>query len=121
MANMRAQEAGLDINIEYTVPAEGASDWMDNLYIPADAPNVDNAYLFLDFMLRPEISARNTNVIGYANANASATPLVDPIISGDPAIYPDEEIWNRLHEAKYLPPKQQRVRTRSWIKIKSGL
>ena len=107
VANMRAQEAGLDINIEYTVPTEGASDWMDNLYIPADAPNVDNAYLFLDFMLRPEISARNTNAIGYANANASATPLVDPIISGDPAIYPDEEIWNRLHGAKYLPPKQQ--------------
>jgi putrescine transport system substrate-binding protein len=120
-ANMRAREAGLDVDIRYTVPAEGASDWLDNMYIPIDAKNVDNAYLFLDFMLRPEISARNTNAIGYANANRSATPLVDPAISGDPAIYPDEEIWSRLHEAEVLPPKLQRVRTRSWTRIKSGL
>ena len=121
VANMRAREAGLDVDIAYTVPIEGASDWMDNMYIPADAPNVDNAYLFLDFMLRPEIAARNTNAIGYANSNASATRFVNPEISGDPAIYPGEEIWDRLYEAKNLPPKQQRVRTRSWIKIKSGL
>lgn len=120
-ANMRASEAGLDVNIRYTVPAEGASDWLDNMYIPIDARNVDNAYLFLDFMLRPEISARNSNAIGYANANRSATPLVNPEISGDPGIYPDEAIWSRLHEAKVLPPKEQRVRTRSWTRIKSGL
>lgn len=120
-ANTRAREAGLTLDIRYTVPAEGANDWMDNMYIPVDAKHVDNAYLFLDFMLRPEISARNTSVVGYANANRSATALVDPRISGDPSIYPDEEIWGRLYESKVLPPKEQRVRTRSWTRIKSGL
>lgn len=121
VANMRAREAGMSLEIRYTVPREGAPYWMDNMYIPADAPHVDNAYLFLDFMLRPEISARNTNAIGYANANSGATPLVDPEISGDPAIYPDEKIWRRLYESTVFPPKQQRLRTRSWTRIKSGL
>jgi putrescine transport system substrate-binding protein len=121
VANMRAQEAGLDITIKYSVPEEGATDWMDNLYIPADANNVDNAYLLIDFLTRPEIAARNTNMTGYANAVGSATPLVDPEISSDPAIYPDAEIWQRLHESKVLPPKEQRLRTRSWIKVKTGI
>ncbi len=121
VAKIRSAEAKLDVDIRYTVPMEGAPDWMDNLYIPADAVNIDNAYLFIDFMLRPEISARNSNAIGYANANSSATPLVDPAISGDPAIYPGEEIWDRLYETRILPPKQQRIRTRSWTRIKSGL
>ncbi len=53
--------------------------------------NPDNAYLFLDFMLRPEVIARATNFTGYANANRSATALVDPAIAADPAIYPDAE------------------------------
>ncbi len=80
-----------------------------------------NACLFIDFMLRPEISARNSNAIGYANANIDATPLVDPAISSDPGIYPSPDIWQRLHETKVFPPKQQRIRTRTWTKIKSGL
>jgi putrescine transport system substrate-binding protein len=121
VANMRAREAGLDIEIRYQVPMEGATDWMDNLYIPADAPNADGAYLLIDFLTRPEIAARNTNLTGYANAVGGATPLVDKEISQDKAIYPDAEIWQRLYPSDVLPPKQQRVRTRSWTKIKSGL
>ena len=68
----------MDINLDYTIPREGAIDWYDLMYIPADAPHVDNAYLFLDFMLRPDVIARATNFLGYANANRDATPLVDP-------------------------------------------
>lgn len=121
VATARAAEAGLDIDLGYSVPQEGGTDWYDVMYMPSDAPHPDNAYLFLDFMLRPEIIARATNYIGYANANRSATRLVDPAITSDPAIYPDSETMRRLHASKILPPKLERRRSRTWTKIKTGL
>ncbi|MBP6701031.1 MAG: polyamine ABC transporter substrate-binding protein [Halioglobus sp.] len=121
VASSRAEEAGIDIDLGYTIPREGAIDWYDNMYIPADAPHPENAYLFLDFMLRPEVIARASNYIGYANANRSATALVDPAITGDPAIYPDPVTMERLEPSVILSPKLERRRSRAWTKIKTGL
>lgn len=121
VAISRAAEAGLDIDLGYIIPKEGSTDWYDVMYLPADAPHTDNAYLFLDFMLRPEIIARASNYVGYANANRSANALVDPAITSDPAIYPDPETMQRLHASKILPPKLERRRSRTWTKIKTGL
>jgi putrescine transport system substrate-binding protein len=121
VANRRAAEVGLDIDLAYTIPAEGATDWYDVMYIPADAPHLDNAYLFLDFMLRPENIARCSNFTGYANANSTATALVEPAITSDNAIYPDPKTMQRLHASKILPPKQERRRSRAWTRVKTGL
>jgi putrescine transport system substrate-binding protein len=121
VAASRAREAGLDIELGYSVSREGGTDWYDLMYIPADAPHMGNAYLFLDYMLRPEVIARASNYTGYANANRSATALVDPSITGDPAIYPDEAVLKRLHPSRVLEPKLERLRSRAWTKIKTGL
>ena len=121
VAITRAAEAGVEINLGYTIPLEGAIDWYDVMYIPADAPHPDNAYLFLDFMLRPDVVARASNYIGYANANLSATSLVDPTLTRDPAIYPDKDTMLRLEPSVVLPPKLERRRSRTWTKIKTGL
>lgn len=121
VATLRAEEAGLDINLAYSVPKEGAIDWYDLMFIPSDAPHPDAAHLFIDYMLRPEVIARATNFIGYANANRAATKLVDPRIANDPAIYPDAETRARLKPSRVLDPKRERRRSRSWTKIKSGL
>ena len=121
VATRRAAEAGLDIKLAYSVPREGSVFWHDLMYIPSDAPNPDAAHLFIDYMLRPDVIARASNYTGYANANQSATRLVDPSISSDPAIYPDPETRSRLHATTFLDPKQERRRSRSWTKIKSGL
>jgi putrescine transport system substrate-binding protein len=121
VATRRAAEAGLDIKLAYSVPREGSVFWHDLMYIPSDAPNPDAAHLFIDYMLRPDVIARASNYTGYANANQSATRLVDPAISSDPAIYPDPETRSRLHATTILDPKQERRRSRSWTKIKSGL
>ncbi|MEE4144194.1 MAG: polyamine ABC transporter substrate-binding protein [Halieaceae bacterium] len=121
VATTRAAEAGVDIDLAYTIPKEGAIDWYDVMYIPADAPHPDNAYRFLDFMLRPEVVARASNYIGYANANRDALPLVDEVLSSDPAIYPDQETMKRLEPSVVLPPKLERRRSRTWTKIKTGL
>jgi putrescine transport system substrate-binding protein len=121
VAITRAAEAGVDIDLGYTIPKEGAIDWYDVMYIPADAPHPDNAYLFLDFMLRPDVIARASNYIGYANANRDALPLVDTALSSDPAIYPDQETMKRLEPSVVLPPKLERRRSRTWTKIKTGI
>ncbi len=121
VASNRAREAGIDIELDYIIPKEGSGMWFDNLYIPADAPHKENAYLFLNYMLRPEVIAASTDYIGYANANKSATPLVDPKIAENIAIYPDASTLERLQTTEVLAPKEERKRSRTWTKIKTGL
>ena len=121
VASSRAAEAGIDINLDYIIPKEGAGMWFDNMYIPEDAPHRENAYLFLNYMLRPEVIAASSNYIGYANANKSATHLVDSSLTADTAIYPDEQTLLRLQTTEILAPKEERKRSRTWTKIKTGL
>lgn len=121
VANRRATEAGIDIELRLNIPTEGSTMWFDIIYIPADADNVKNAHLFIDFLLRPSVIAETSNYIGYANVNRYATKLVDESISSDPGIYPDEAVLERLSISKALPPKIERKRSRIWTRIKSGL
>lgn len=120
VAKARAAEAGIDIELAYFVPRSGAPAWFDLWSIPADAANVDNAHRFIDFLLRPDVIAQATNFIGYANANKAATPLVDPAISGDPAVYPDAETRSRLWTPRPQTPEQEAMLTRVWTEIKTG-
>ncbi len=96
IASRRARDAGLEVNLAYTMPIEGSTIWFDVLFIPADAKHPGNAHLFLDFLLRPEVIAPISDFTGYANPNRDATALVDPAITSDPAIYPDAEVQSRL-------------------------
>ena len=60
-ATARAEEAGVEIDLEYFVPATGAPAWADCMSIPADAPHPENAHAFLDYLLEPEVIAACTN------------------------------------------------------------
>ena len=81
---------------------------------------MDNAYLFIDYLLRPEVIAACTDYTGYANANKAATPLVDPSISSDPAVYPDAETLSRLYTPKPQTSEQESALNRIWTQIKTG-
>lgn len=119
VAKSRAAEAGVQMNLAYFVPKTGAPAWIDVMSIPSDAPNVDNAYAFLDFLLQPEVIAACTNYTAYANANLASKPFVDPAILNDPAVYPDEETIKRLWAPKPLNEEQDRAITRAWTSIKT--
>ncbi|MFG6668003.1 polyamine ABC transporter substrate-binding protein [Halomonas sp. HNIBRBA4712] len=116
----RAEEAGRDFTIGYSIPKEGAALWFDVMAIPADAPNVDNAHAFIDFILDPEIAAEITDYVSYANPNSAADAYLDEEILGDPAIYPETEVMQNLYVARDMPQPFQRVRTRIWNRVKSG-
>ena len=116
-----AQEAGLDIELRYTMPKEGSGLWVDGVYVPADAPHLDNAYLFLNFLLRPDIAADIANEVSYANTNKSSWQYTNPELLNDPAIYPDEKDWHLLYPILSVDPKRERFRTRAFARVKAGI
>ena len=120
-AAARAEEAGLDIELRYTVPKEGSGLWVDGLYIPSDAPHPDNAYKFIDFLMRPDVAADIANTVYYANANRASFELIDPAILNNPSIFPDEATWALLYPILSADPKEERIRTRAFARVKSGL
>jgi putrescine transport system substrate-binding protein len=117
----RAKEAGVEIEFRYTAPKEGTGLWVDGLYIPTDAPHKDNAYLFLNFMIRPKIAAANASYSRYANANRASWEFMDPEVLNDPAVFPDEEIWKVMYPIEPVDPKRERPRTRAFARAKSGI
>ncbi|OHE81204.1 MAG: spermidine/putrescine ABC transporter substrate-binding protein PotF [Lysobacterales bacterium GWF1_69_6] len=119
-AQGRAAEAGKGIEIAYSIPKEGAPMWFDMLAIPKGAANVDNAYLFLDYLMRPEVMAGVQNYVMYASANQAALPLVDEAVLQDPGIYPTEETKAKLFTLAVLPPEVDRLFTRHWTTLKTG-
>ena len=93
--------------------------WVDMMAIPKDAPNSDNAHLFLNHILKPENIAKISNQVQFANPNKTSKIMLDQDILGNPGIYPNEEIMKKLFIAEIASPKVDRTMTRQWIKIKT--
>jgi len=119
-ARDRADEAGNNVTVEYVIPKEGAQMWFDSFVIPKDAPHPEEAHAFINFMMKPEIAAENSNYVFYANGNIDSQEFLDPEVIDDPAIYPDEETLSRLFTSTSYEPSIQRVMTRMWTNLKAG-
>ena len=119
-AKSRAEEAGKGVEIAYAIPKEGGNLWFDMLAIPKDAKNVKEAHAFINYLLKPEVIAQVSDYVGYANPNPKAGELMDQSVRTDAAVYPPQEVLDKLYVNSELPPKVQRLMTRSWTKIKSG-
>ena len=120
-AAIRAKNAGVEIDLRYVVPKEGGGLWVDGWYILNDAPHKENAYKFLNFVMRADVAADIANEVFYANANAASWPLTSPEILDNTAIYPDKETWERLYPILTADPKRERPRTRAFARAKSGI
>ena len=119
-ARKRAEEARNGVEIAYAIPKEGAQMWFDVMAVPQDAPHAEAAYAFIDYMLRPEVAARASNFIRYANGNVASQPLLDPDVRNNPSVYPTEEVLKRLFTIDTFDPKLQRLVTRAWTRLKTG-
>jgi putrescine transport system substrate-binding protein len=119
-ARGRAEEAKNNIEIGYAIPKEGAQMFFDNLAIPADAKNLAEAYALIDYLYRPEVAAKNTDFLSYANGNLASQKLVAPKILGDKNIYPDDATLAKLFVITARDPATQRVINRLWTKVKTG-
>jgi putrescine transport system substrate-binding protein len=119
-ARNRAREAKNGVAIAYAIPKEGAMIWIDMMAIPKDAPHLDNAFAFIDYVLRPETIAAISNSVAYANPNLAATALVDAALREDPAIYPPQDVRQRLYFDTPVSAQYDRLRTRAWTRVKTG-
>jgi putrescine transport system substrate-binding protein len=120
-ARDRARDANKGIEVKYVVPKEGSILWFDMLAIPADAPDVESAYAFMNYMMIPQVAADVSDFRRYATANAAALPLVQPAVRDDPGIYPPLELRQKLAVQLADSPDQTRAITRVWQKFKTGL
>lgn len=116
----RAKAVGVNVNLAFTVPKEGANETFSALLIPEGAPHPEAAYQFINFILRPDIIAEITNSIYYGNDNLAARPLIDPRILADATLYPTPEIESRLYRSAEVSAATERIRTRTWTKIKTA-
>jgi putrescine transport system substrate-binding protein len=119
-AHDRAHEADKGVEVAYRIPREGAIANYDILAIPADAPHVRNAHLFINYLLRPDVAARNSNLIKYANAVSAGIQPLDPGVRSDPGVYPPPEVRARLTPERPRPADYQRLLTRMWTRFKTG-
>lgn len=119
-AAVRAREAGRASSITYRVPREGALLILDMFAIPKDAPHPRNAELFINYMLRPAVAARNSSFLHYQTSNAAAYPLVDPAVYNDRGIYPAPETRSKLSAVEPHSPAYTRKLNRMWTRFKAG-
>jgi putrescine transport system substrate-binding protein len=119
-AQKRAAEAKNGVEIGYAIPKEGAQMFFDNLAIPKDAVHVAEAHAFIDFLLKPEVAAKNSNLVAYANGNLASQKFVDKAVLDDPGVYPDADTMKRLYTVSARDQKSQRVLNRLWTRIKTG-
>ena len=113
-----SKEGGVAIG--YAIPKGGAQMFFDNFAIPKDARNVAEAHAFIDYMLRPDVAAKNSNFLGYANGNLASQRLLDKAVLDDRTVYPDAETMKSLYVITAHDQKTQRLMNRLWTKVKTG-
>ncbi|HKJ63363.1 MAG TPA: spermidine/putrescine ABC transporter substrate-binding protein [Hyphomicrobiales bacterium] len=90
--------------VEWILPKEGGTAWFDNMAIAKGAPHKFTAETFINFMLRPDIAAANSEAGGYATANRVAVEKFVPAeVAQDPSVYPTEDELSRLEFLAVIP------------------
>jgi putrescine transport system substrate-binding protein len=117
-ARKRAAEAKNGVEIGIFLPKEGAAFNIDVMAIPKDAPHPDNAHKFIDYILEPQVVAKITTAVGYANAVPASREFIAKDIESDPVVYPPADV--KLYSAPLVTPKYERERNRLWTRIKTG-
>jgi putrescine transport system substrate-binding protein len=119
-ARARARDNGKGVEIKYNIPREGAIMFFDMLAIPADAPHPKNAHLFIDYLLRPDVAAKNSALMHYATSNAAAYSLVDPAVYNDKGVYPSPAVKDHLYANAARSLAFTRELNRTWTRFKTG-
>ncbi|MEJ1161813.1 polyamine ABC transporter substrate-binding protein [Prosthecomicrobium sp. N25] len=116
--NKKLKDLSKAVEIAYAIPKEGAYMWFDNMAIPKDAKNVEEAHIFLNYMLRPEVAAKATNFVQYPNGNLASQKFVNKEILEDPSIYPTPDVLAKLYTLTANDTKTQRELTNTWRDMK---
>jgi spermidine/putrescine transport system substrate-binding protein len=105
------------LSVDYILPKEGLLLWGDTFVVPTSSRHQTTAELFIDFLLRPEISAEIVNQKYYASANEAARPFVNRQILANRAIYPTDPMLIKAEIIEALSPQGQRLFDTAWEKF----
>ncbi|MDQ0319208.1 putrescine transport system substrate-binding protein [Pararhizobium capsulatum DSM 1112] len=119
-ARDRAAEADAGVQVDFAIPPTGAQMWFDVMAIPADAPHLEEAHAFINYMMKPEVVAKASDYVFYANGNKASQQFISKDVVGDTAIYPPEDVMKKLFTTTPFSAKEQRVLTRMWTKVATG-
>jgi putrescine transport system substrate-binding protein len=119
-AKSRAEEAKNNVNIGYSIPSQGAQMWFDMMAIPKDAPHPAEALEFINYIQKPEVIAKATNFVFYANGNKASQAFIDKEVLDDPVIYPPGDMMKKLFTTTPYDNKIQKTVTRLWTTVVTG-
>ena len=106
-------------DIQFYMPTEGTNMFVDSMCILNTTEHKKEAELFINFMCEPEIAAMNAETVGYATPNTEALNLLDPEITENELIYPDEKYLKKNTEVFInLPQKTQMLQSTLWTDLK---
>ncbi|HEX5344447.1 MAG TPA: polyamine ABC transporter substrate-binding protein [Duganella sp.] len=121
IARQRAIDAKNGNVIEALVPKTSAALMFDTMAIPADAPHPNNAHLWINYILRPEVHASLTNKVFYANPNAASLKFVKKDIANNKTVFLSDEDKKRMAAPEPVPSDIRRNITRIYTKFKTGV
>ncbi len=120
IARQRAIDGKTGQNIEATIPATGGVLFFDVMVIPSDAPNVANAYKFINYILRPEVHAGLTNKVFYANPNIDSKKFVRPEVASNPSVFLSAQDLAKMAAPDSINNDLRRQTTRIFTAFKTG-
>jgi putrescine transport system substrate-binding protein len=118
-ARESAKGTGNGVSLDFSIPKEGSVSNFDVLAIPADAPHPRNAHLFINYLLRPDVAARNSSLSKYANGVSASVEFLSDELRNDPVVYPPAEVRARLVPSRAKPHQFMRALTRTWTRFKT--
>ncbi len=103
--------------VEYRVPADGGLLAIDAMAVPANAKNKREAHLFIDYLLRPQVIAKISNTVGYANANLKAGEFMSESVKSNPAVVPSTASLSHSSPIPILSEQDQQDIARIWARF----
>jgi putrescine transport system substrate-binding protein len=115
-----AKEGNTQVAVDYAFPRVSVPLYIDSMVVPADSPNYAGALKFINFMMRPEISAEVTRFIGFASGNAAAIPYLEPSLRANNIVYPPAEVRSRFATERVYTTDELRIFNRTWQRFRTG-
>jgi spermidine/putrescine transport system substrate-binding protein len=107
-------------SLAFAYPEEGFPFYCDCAVILRESRRQRLAHEFLNYLLRPQVSAAIAQSSRTATANGAAHALLPEATRNNPTLYPPAEIFSRGEWPRTNPPAVQRLRDRIWTEIKAS-
>ena len=104
-------------DLKYGYPKEGTVIWQDTMVVLKDAKNVENAKLFMNFMMDPESAGMLSSFARYANGIKGSEAFMPADMKGAPELTLPDFLKGKTDFSVACPPAVQELYTRIWTDL----